>query len=189
MEQIRKYFQQSIELPEEDWAFFSSKLVRQELPKKHLLLKVGQVENYLYYVEKGILRFYIPKEESDLTFDFAFENNFTSGYSSFLTKTPSPFQIETLTAHTVLWRVSYDDLQSIYQNTTVGNKIGRMASEELFLRKTKRELSLLNETAEQRYLNLFSQQPELIKHIPLKHIASFIGITPQALSRIRRRIS
>jgi len=59
----------------------------------------------------------------------------------------------------------------------------------LFLKKSKRELSLLHESAEQRYLNLFTEQPELIKQIPLKYIASYIGITPQALSRIRKRIS
>ncbi|HEY0749771.1 MAG TPA: hypothetical protein VGD26_01370 [Chitinophagaceae bacterium] len=67
--------------------------------------------------------------------------------------------------------------------------IGRKASEDLFLKKSKRELSLLNDTAEERYLKLFSEQLHLIKQIPLKYIASYIGITPQALSRIRKRIS
>lgn len=80
-------------------------------------------------------------------------------------------------------------MQEIYKETQIGNTIGRQASEELFLKKSQRELSLLNETAEQRYLKLFSEQPELIKEIPLKYIASYIGITPQALSRIRKRIS
>lgn len=77
----------------------------------------------------------------------------------------------------------------IYIGTKIGNAIGRKASEELFLKKSQRELSLLSETAEQRYLNLFTEQPELIKEIPLKYIASYIGITQQALSRIRKRIS
>lgn len=67
--------------------------------------------------------------------------------------------------------------------------IGRKSAESLFLIKSRRELSLLNKTAEERYLDLFSQRPELIRHIPLKHIASYIGVTPQALSRIRKRIS
>jgi hypothetical protein len=85
--------------------------------------------------------------------------------------------------------VSYNDLQEIYRETEVGNLIGRQAGEDLFLKKSKRELSLLDDTAEQRYLNLFTEQPHLIKQIPLKYIASYIGITPQALSRIRGRIS
>ncbi|MGM0580882.1 MAG: Crp/Fnr family transcriptional regulator [Bacteroidota bacterium] len=188
MHQIKKYFKDRFELTDKDWEVFSSKLIRTSFPKKYIILKPGQTENYLSFIEEGIIRFYIPKVEKDLTFDFAFENSFVSGYSSFLTQTPANYQIETLT-DTVLWRLTYDDLQIIYKETKIGNLIGRKAGEELFLKKTKRELSLLNDSAEKRYLKLFSEQAELIKQIPLKYIASYIGITPQALSRIRKRIS
>lgn len=187
MEQIRKYFEKTVELTDKDWQVFSSKLIKRTFPKKYLLLKRGQVENYLSFIETGILRFYIPKEENDLTFAFIFSNSFVNGYDSFLTRAPSTYQIETLT-NTTLWQLTYNDLQLIYRETDIGNEIGRKASEDLFLKKSKRELSLLNETAEQRYLNLFTEQPHLIKQIPLKYIASYIGITPQALSRIRKRI-
>ncbi|WP_293879074.1 Crp/Fnr family transcriptional regulator [Sphingobacterium sp. UBA1498] len=188
MELIRKYFERRFELTDHDWQVFYSKLTRQNFPKKHILLKSGQIENNLSFIETGIVRFYIPKEENDLTFSFAFNNNFVSGYNSFLTRNPSTYYIETLT-ETTLWQLTFDDLQEIYKKTKIGNAIGRQASEELFLKKSQRELSLLNETAERRYLNLFTERPELIKEIPLKYIASYIGITPQALSRIRRRIS
>lgn len=188
MEQIRQYFEKTIKLTDKDWQIFSSKLIRQEFSKKHVLLKAGQVEKHLSFVETGIIRFYIPKEENDLTFAFTFDNNFVSGYDSFLTQRPSIYHVETLTK-TTLWQLTYDDLQAIYDETEIGNAIGRQASEDLFLKKSKRELSLLNETAEQRYLNLFTEQPKLIEKIPLKYIASYIGITPQALSRIRKRIS
>lgn len=188
MEQIRAYFEKNVTLTDRDWQFFSSKLIREEYPKHHLVLKAGQTENYLSFIETGILRFYIPKEEPDFTFAFAFENSFVSGYDSFLTQRPSSYSIQTL-KKTILWRITYNDLQSIYKETAIGNTIGRFASEELFLKKSKREISLLNQSAEQRYLNLFSEQPLLIEKIPLKYIASYIGITPQALSRIRKRIS
>lgn len=188
MEQIRKYFDKTFKLTEYEWQIFSSKLIKQDFPKKHILLKAGQIENNLSFIESGILRSYIPKEENDLTFGFSFSNGFVSGYNSFLTRKPSIYNIQTL-KKTTLWQLSYEDLQEIYRQTKIGNAIGRKASEELFLKKSQRELSLLNETAEQRYLNLFTEQPELIKEIPLKYIASYIGITPQALSRIRRRIS
>lgn len=188
MEKIREYFEQTIKLSDKDWAFFASKLTEETFPKKHQLLYAGKTENYLSFIASGMVRYYIPKEEQDLTFAFAFEHSFVSGYNSFLTQTPAVYNIETLTK-TKLWRLSYSDLQSIYQETEVGNTIGRQASEDLFLKKSQRELSLLNESAEERYLNLFTEQPQLIKEIPLKYIASYIGITPQALSRIRKRIS
>ena len=187
MEQIRKYFEGITSLTDKDWLFFSSKLTRQEFPKRTLLLKAGKTENHLSFVEKGIIRFYIPKEENDLTFYFAFANEFVSGYDSFLTQTPSVYHIETLTA-TTLWRITYNDLQEIYQQTEVGNFIGRHAGEHVYLDTYNRELSLLSDTAEQRYLQLFTEQPRLIQEIPLKYLASYIGVTPQALSRIRKRI-
>jgi CRP-like cAMP-binding protein len=105
-----------------------------------------------------------------------------------LTQEPSTNQLETLT-DTILWSVSYNDLEIIYDKTEIGNTIGRLASEDLFMKKSKRELSLLIQSAQERYLNLFTEQPELLQFIPLKHIASYIGVTPQALSRIRKRIS
>lgn len=188
MQKIREYFEQITPLSEEEWQLFASKLTRREFPKKTLLLKLGQKENYLSFIETGVVRFFIPKEENDLTFGFSFANGFVSAYDFFLTQTSSTYQLETLT-DTILWRISYQDLQTIYQETVVGNIIGRFASEDLFLKKSKRELSLLNDTAEQRYLKLFIEQPHLIQQIPLKYLSSYIGITPQALSRIRRRIS
>lgn len=189
MEQIRQYFEHTIQqkINNKEWTFFVSKLLRQDFPKNHIILKTGQIENYLSFVKTGIIRYYIPKLENDLTFSFAFDNNFVSGYDSFLTRKPSTCHIETLT-NTTLWRLTYNDLQTIYNETEIGNLIGRKASEDLFLKKSKRELSLLNETTEQRYRNLFTEQPHLIQNIPLKYIASYIGVTPQALSRIRKRI-
>ncbi|UXP33025.1 Crp/Fnr family transcriptional regulator [Reichenbachiella agarivorans] len=190
MEQIRQYFERTIQqkISEKEWMLFSSKLSFEEFPKRHIILRAGQTENHLSFVETGIVRYFIPKLENNLTFTFVFDNNFMSAYDSFITRTPSPYQIETLTKAT-LWRITFDDLQTIYEETEVGNLIGRKASEDLYLKKSKRELSLLNETAEQRYQNLFLEQPHLIQYIPLKYIASYIGVTPQALSRIRRRIT
>jgi len=188
LQQIHRYFQTHFNISDHDWEIFSSRLTRKQFPKKKALLSIGETEKNLSFIEEGIIRFYIPKEENDLTFGFAFENSFFSAYDSFLTQSPSTYVVETIT-DTALWRVTYEDLQDIYSKSQIGNLIGRKASEELFLKKTKRELSLLNDTAEDRYLKLFSERPEVIRQIPLKYIASYIGITPQALSRIRRRIT
>lgn len=188
MDKIRQYFECFSTLSDKDWAVFSSKLVRKEFSKKTVILKVGQRENYLSFIEKGIVRFYIPNEFDGLTFGFAFADNFVSAYDFFLTREPSNYQLETIT-ESVLWSLTYEDLQQIYAETAIGNEIGRLAGEALFLKKAKRELSLLTNSAEQRYLNLFTEQPHLLQLIPLRYIASYIGVTPQALSRIRKRIS
>ncbi|BDS12177.1 Crp/Fnr family transcriptional regulator [Aureispira anguillae] len=188
MKGIKRAFDQMVQLSEADWHFFASKLQKKGVPKKSLLLKLQQTEQQLSFLERGMVRYYIPKEENDLTFGFSFEGEFVAAYDSFLTQRPSHYQIETL-APTVLWQISHQDLQEVYAQTQQGIEIGRLMAEQLFLKKSKRELALLNQSAEERYLNLFEERPELILQIPLKYIASYIGITPQALSRIRKRIS
>lgn len=188
MEEIKKYINNIASISETDWDYFSSKLHKTSLDKNSIILEVGSIENYISFISEGVVRFYIPKEEIDLTFGFLFENEFVTAYDSFITQNPSIYQIETLTK-TTLWRISNEDLQKVYKNTSIGNLIGRRIAENMFLLKSRRELSLLNKSAEDRYLDLFSERPKLIKYIPLKYIASYIGITPQALSRIRKRIS
>src|SRR5690606_11987784 len=109
-------------------------------------------------------------------------------YDSFLTQTPSEYELQALT-ETIVWQISYDNLQRVYTQTKIVNYLGRFTSEKLFLAKSKRELYLLKYNAKERYLKLFSEQPDILKYIPLKYLASYIGITPQGLSRIRRQIS
>lgn len=189
MEKIRAFFQNIFDdFSDQDWQIVSSRLSRQEFQKKALILKKGQVENFVSFIEQGIVRYYIPRENKEITFELTFANDFIGAYDSFLTRTPSVYHVEAIT-RTTLWRLTYDDVQELYRTTESGNLIGRLSSERLFLEKARRELSLLNDTAEQRYLNLFTEQPEIIKKVPLQYIASYIGITPQALSRIRKRIS
>lgn len=188
MEEIKNFIDKIYPMNSSEWDFFSSKLYKETVNKNSTLIKVGVIENYLSFISEGIVRIFIPQEDSDLTFGFVFENEFVTAYDSFITQSPSHYQIETLT-NTTLWRISFEDLQAVYKKNKSGNLIGRKMAENMFLIKSKREISLLNKSAEQRYLDLFLERPKLLKHIPLKYIASYIGITPQALSRIRKRIT
>ncbi|WP_396603334.1 Crp/Fnr family transcriptional regulator [Algibacter sp. R77976] len=190
MHQFREYIETMAHVNEKDWQIFSSHLQKREFSKKSTLLSIGEIENSISFIEQGEVRLFIPKEnpEKEITLGFCFTGEFISAYDSFLTQTPSPYQLEAL-SKTTLWSITYNELQEVYKTTQIGNTIGRFISEKLFLIKSKREQSLLNETPEQRYLNLFKDRPNLIKQIPLKYIASYIGVTPQALSRIRKRIS
>lgn len=189
MKQIKAYLDQIADISNEDWEFFTSKLHRRVIPKKSMFLKVNEIEHYISFIESGVVRLYIPKEdpEKEITFGFSFKDEFISAYDSFLTQEPSAYQLQALTETTLL-SITYDDLQAVYRTTQIGNLIGRLTAERLFLLKSRREQDLLNLTAEARYLKLFKERPELLKEIPLKYISSYIGVTAQALSRIRKRI-
>ncbi|WP_040281575.1 Crp/Fnr family transcriptional regulator [Psychroserpens damuponensis] len=189
MHQIKAYIDQIATISNADWEFFSSRLQRREIPKKTVFLKLNDIENHISFIESGVVRLFIPKEnsEKEITFGFSFKDQFVSAYDSFLTQTPSAYQLQALTKTTIL-SITYQDLQDVYKTTQIGNLIGRLTAERLFLLKSKREQYLLNLTAEERYLKLFKERPELLKVIPLKYISSYIGVTAQALSRIRKRI-
>ena len=189
MQQLKLYLDKITSISSSDWNFFISKLQRRVITKKSVFIKVNQIENHISFIESGIVRLFIPKDnpEKEITFGFSFENQFVSAYDSFLTQSPSNYQLQALTETTVL-SISYKDLQSVYKSTQIGNLIGRLTAEDLFLIKSKREQNLLNLNAEQRYLQLFKERPELLKSVPLKYISSYIGVTAQALSRIRKRL-
>ncbi|WP_165731159.1 Crp/Fnr family transcriptional regulator [Polaribacter sp. 20A6] len=189
MKQIKAYLQQIANISQEDWDFFTSKLQPRVIKKKAVFLKLNEIENHISFIESGVVRLYIPKEnpEKEITFGFSFKDQFISAYDSFLTRKPSAYELQALTETTIL-SVSYTDLQEIYKRTQIGNLIGRLTAERLFLIKSSREQNLLNLTAEERYLKLFKDRPEILKEIPLKYVSSYIGVTAQALSRIRKRI-
>ena len=189
MHQIKLYLDKIASISSLDWNFFISKLHRRIITKKSVFIKVNQIENHISFIESGIVRLFIPRDnpEKEITFGFSFKNQFVSAYDSFLTQSPSNYQLQTLT-ETAMLSISYEDLQSVYKSTQIGNLIGRLTAEDLFLIKSKREQNLLNLNAEQRYLKLFKERPELLKSVPLKYISSYIGVTAQALSRIRKRL-
>ena len=189
MHQIKLYLEKIASISSSDWEFFISKLRRRIIKKKSVFIKVNQIEKHISFIESGIVRLFIPRDDPDkeITFGFSFKNQFVSAYDSFLTQSPSNYQLQALTETTML-SISYKDLQLVYESTQIGNLIGRLTAEDLFLIKSKREQDLLNLNAEQRYLKLFKERPELLKSIPLKYISSYIGVTAQALSRIRKRL-
>lgn len=188
MNSIRSYFENFVDLNDFLWSLFTERIEAVTYKKGEFILNQGEVENYVHVISEGAVRFFIPQDENDTTFGFAFEGHFFSAYDSFIYGSKCAYQIEALT-EVKAYRMSKKDLNSLFDNISEGNSIGRKMAEQFFIGKQKRELSLLTQTAEERYYSLFKHQPKLIKEIPLKYVASYIGITPQALSRIRARIN
>ncbi|WP_312296644.1 Crp/Fnr family transcriptional regulator [Chryseobacterium sp.] len=190
MDEIYLYLQTHFGITHEDWEIIASKMFVQQFKKKEIILHPGGQEDHLSFLSKGVLRFFIPTDENketDITYDFMFEKKFACADESFITRTPSLYGIEALT-DVLLYRFTYKDLQDIYKKTKGAERIGRIAHQNMFLERSQRLHSFLRYSAKERYQNLFKENPILIKQIPQKYIASYLGITPQALSRIRRQI-
>jgi CRP-like cAMP-binding protein len=187
MDLLKTFLENHLQLLEEDWILIKDKLEVIDFSKNQVLTKQGHVENRLYFLQSGVVRLYYEAENKDITLNFAFPESFISSYTSFLTGDKSEFVLETLTPCKLAY-FSRSDLEELYTSTQCGHQLSRILTENLFLYLSKRESDFLIKSPTQRYLDLFTEQPRLIQEIPQKYLASYIGITPQALSRIRAKM-
>lgn len=185
---LRTFFNNFRKLSDAEWEYVSKRLELKSFSKNELITHQGEVENYTYFIVRGIVRLFIAGNEKDITLDIHFENDFANGYTSFLTRKPSHFNVQALTEVEAI-AMSYDSLEDFYNHIPTANFISRKMAEYTFVRKAIREVDFLTKSPTERYGNLIQNRPHIIKYIPLNFIASYLGITPQALSRIRKRIS
>ena len=147
-------------------------------------LQAGEVCQYVGFVVQGLLRYYVLDDGTEHTYDFSAERSFVCNYESFLPQTPSTRLIQALEP-TQLWRISHHDLQQLYCQLEHGQQFGRLIAEQLFIDTLQKLTSFYRETAEQRYEHFLHLFPGLTERIPQYVVASYVGIKPQSLSRIR----
>jgi CRP/FNR family transcriptional regulator, anaerobic regulatory protein len=157
------------------------------LKKGEFLLKGGEVCNHVTFINKGHFRVYNIVNGDELTINFAFEGNYTTDYTSFVSRKPSSDYILAMDDAEVL-QIKYDDLQATYEKSPVWQKFGRMMAEYILVFIAERNKALLFNTPEERYINLMKERPKVIERIPQQYIASYLGIKPESLSRIRKRM-
>ncbi len=149
------------------------------------IVKEGQYSDKLYFIASGCARAYYLKEGKDITDWFAFENKFISAINSFFQGVPSPHYVEVL-EDTVFLEISRDEVELLSAKYPDLNTLGRIAVTTTMLELQQRIVALQFETAQQKYENLLQIFPEITQRVPLMHIASYIGITLETLSRIRK---
>lgn len=147
-------------------------------------LRADEVCQYVGFVSGGLLRYYVLDDGVEHTYDFSPEQTFVCNYESFLTQTPSTRHIQAIEP-TTLWRIHYDDLQQLYDQLEHGQRFGRLIAERLFVDTLQKLTSFYRETAEQRYEHFLRLFPGLVERVPQYVVASYVGIKPQSLSRIR----
>lgn len=161
-------------------------LRRDTYPRKHWLLQPEQVSDRLYFVEQGVVRGYYLKEGREVTSWFMREGNFMISIISFYTRQPAREYVELLEDST-LWSISYAQLQQLYHDFPEFNVIGRLITETYYVLSEQRTQNLRMQTAPERYAQLLTDFPDIFGRVPLKYIASHLGISPETLSRLRAR--
>lgn len=180
-----------LRLTAEEQQFFCDHFEREELKRNEFAIKIGDYEKYLYFIETGILRYWTTPSDIDsdkeITFWFSFPGEFANSYFSLKENRPSLINIQALT-NCVIWRLPRKDLTHLYQTSLNINKIAKIVLEDALCRKIHREVLLLGSSGEELYKDLMVKDKDLIQKIPLKYIASYIGVTPQRLSQIRKKM-
>lgn len=184
-EKIREALSSFVYIPDDEWVYFSDRLHYKVFKKGEYLTHFGQVERHLFFLIDGIVM-HTVNDSTLSVIDFAFPGQFFSSYSSFITQRQSDYAIEPITKTAVCYYITYQELQQVYANLACGEKIGRLAAERLFIKKTDRELTLHTLNAREKYQKLLATHPDYVLKVPLKLLASYLSITPETLSRVRK---
>ena len=160
---------------------------RKQLKKGTFFCREGQRIQHFAFIESGIFRsFFTASKEKETTYCIRFPNSFLSAYSSFLTGQPTRENIQALTKAELIY-FSKQDLDKLSAAHHQWVYLLKVLAETEYINLEQR-IFLHSESAKERYAALLKKEPELIKHVPLGHLASYLGITQRHLSRLRREI-
>ena len=176
-----------VPLTDNDWDLLLPQVQYRSLAKGALWIREGEKEQLFGLVLEGIMRHYYTRDGEEKTTYFYFENHLVGSYFSALTGSPSLLSIEALTAVRLLV-FPYKHLVSLYDQSHMWERFGRMVAEYVAIGLEERMAELLTLSPEQRYLQLLEgNKKKIIERIPQHYIANYLGITAVSLSRIRKR--
>jgi CRP/FNR family transcriptional regulator, anaerobic regulatory protein len=176
------------ELQHDEWQWLADRFTERWILKGDLLITEGKVVRDVSFINQGIVSYSLFANGKEINKFFTLEGGYVTDYTSFLTQQPSQAHIEALEDTHVI-ELSYKNVQEGYATIPALQKFGRIMAEYLFMQVSQNMMMRFTCTPEQLYQSLLDTQPELLQRIPQYMIASHIGITPEALSRIRKRMT
>jgi CRP/FNR family transcriptional regulator, anaerobic regulatory protein len=188
MEKFKTFMRQFVTFTDEEWQSAYDFFKKETIAKGKVILKQGTVCQNLSFIEAGAFRQYRTEDVDEYAYDFSFEEDYAVDFKSFLTGSPATINISAL-RDSVVVSISKSDLDKVYQICPAFQEFGRLMVERAFVYDDERIQSLLYDTPEERYLKLMQRDAHLLAEIPLYSIASYMGVRPETLSRIRANLS
>jgi CRP-like cAMP-binding protein len=160
-----------------------------ELKSRHFYIHAGVIQNEIGFLYSGLIRsFYVDENGNEMTVNFIRENRYATHYSAFINRTPSRYHFQCIEPSVVV-NLSYHHIRNGYDKFPGIERYGRLIAEAVLQFQQKRIESFLFETAEKRYLDFIHENPDLFHRVSLTHLASFLGIERQTLTRIRQKMA
>jgi len=186
MDRLLTNIAKHIRLTEEETVLFTSLVTSKNLAKKTLLLEANQDCRYLSYVDSGALRsYFIDKDGKESTIMFAIADWWITDMYCYLNKKPAMMHIETIEQSTV-FQLSRDNFDRLLETLPKFEKFFRILMQNAYTREQLRVMENLSLTAEERYHSFLMKYPQIVKQVTQKQIASYLGITPEFLSTLRK---
>lgn len=181
---VINYFNSICPLPEELAADILKYAIIKEYKKGEFLLKAGKVSNYTSWILKGLVRSYYNKDSEEITTKFLWEGAPVTSIYSYYNRKPGNENIVAL-EDTIIASMHYDDMQHLYKTYPAFNTIGRVITEKYLYMLEIEVYNLRKQKAEDRYKFIVKHFPHLLQRVPLKYLATYLGMSLETLSRIR----
>ncbi|WP_431217559.1 Crp/Fnr family transcriptional regulator [Puia sp. P3] len=180
-----RYLRSIYSFPEAVRDYLEENLTEKKVAKKAYLLKPGQVCASVYFVSEGLLRSFYVKEDRDISTAFMKKGDICITIESFFTQRYSQEGIQAI-EDSFVYYISYNALQRLYRESEEFNRIGRVMIEQCYLRSAQRMTAMWMQRSEDRYDWLVNEAPEIVRRVPAKYLASYLGITGAMLRIIKR---
>ncbi|MFV0606712.1 MAG: Crp/Fnr family transcriptional regulator [Niabella sp.] len=158
-----------------------------EFKKKETIIIAGEVENYINFISKGLVRKYYMHNQAEQIVQIAIEGHLISSQESLYTQSPSDYTIDAIEPTTLI-SIANDDLEKIFAKSHNMERLGRMIATHSMVLMDKRQISLIKQTPRERFLNFVNNYPEIIQRVPQKYLASYLNIKPETFSRFKHLI-
>jgi len=180
------YIRKWVDINEEEEKTILSAFEPASVKKKKDVLEPGKVSKYIYFITKGCLRsYFVDAKGVEHIYQIRLDNNWITDLESFFSQRPSKYYIEAL-EDTQMLRLSFDRLEGLYSEVPSLERYFRILFQKAYINALERLNATMWESAVERYNDLLSEHKDIFQRVPLVYIASYLGITPESLSRIRK---
>jgi CRP-like cAMP-binding protein len=184
---LKSFVAKYVSLTEEEFDYFESFFEIRHFKKKDLIIREGEVEKYVNYIDSGSAMLFFLKGKEEIVMEFGIENEVISCFNSFFSKKPSHFSIEAMEP-LVVFSLTLENLEALFAYSVKIETLGRLFTREAYLKKTDFDYHRARTTTEKRFVEFVENNGHLIQRIPQKYLASYLGIKPETFSRMKHLI-